>query len=220
MEQVEHPARWTPKLLTTIENMLGTPAPGNNLLLDPFAGTGLIHQLRPTWATLGVEIEQEWAEQHPLTHHRDCLEFLDECRDNTYDAIVTSPCFGNRMADHHEATDRSRRITYRHMLGRQLSPGSAAGMPWGNRYRDFHEQVWAECVRVLKPGGSMILHISDHIRKGQVQHVSQWHRDVLVNLGLTFVEGRELAARRMKFGANRELRVVSEFLYHFKKITK
>jgi DNA modification methylase len=121
------------------------------------------------------------------------------------------------MADHHEAKDSSKRITYRHILGRALTTGSAAGMPWGNRYRDFHSEVWAECARVLKPGGDFILHISDHIRKGEVQHVSAWHRDVLVKEGLAFVEGLEMASRRMRFGANRELRVVSEYVYHFRK---
>lgn len=217
MDTPNHPARFNQKLLTNIQNMLPAPKPGENLLLDPFAGTGMIHQLGPTWDTIGIEIEKEWAELHPNTIEYDCLAWLLDALDNHFDAIVTSPCFGNRMADNHDAKDDSKRITYRHMLGRQLSPGSAAGMPWGNRYRDFHSQVWKESVRVLKPGGHFILHISDHIRKGQVQHVSAWHRQVLEELGLTFAEGHELASRRMRFGANRELRVASEYLYHFVK---
>lgn len=213
---MEHPAKYSPKVLRTFTNMLGQPRKGN-LLLDPFAGTGGIHALRPTWETWGVEIEKEWADLSPYTRHYDALSYLKFTTGNHYDAIATSPCFGNRMADHHEAKDSSKRITYRHMLGRALSPGSAAGMPWGNRYRDFHFLVWVEAIRTLKPGGDFLLHISDHIRKGEVQHVSQWHRDVLVNEGLTFVEGLEIASRRMRFGANRELRLVSEYVYHFKK---
>lgn len=219
---MEHPAKYSPKVLKTIENMLGQPRKGTrlspgNLLLDPFAGTGGIHALRPTWETWGVEIEEEWANLSEFTEWNDAVRFLDTQADARWDAIATSPCFGNRMADHHNARDKSKRITYRHMLGRALSPGSAAGMPWGNRYRDFHEQVWAECVRILKPGGQLVLHISDHIRKGEVQPVSAWHRDVLVNNGLRFVEGLEIASRRMRYGANRELRVVTEYVYHFKK---
>jgi DNA modification methylase len=213
----DHPAKYSPKVLQTISNMLGQPRKGSNKILDPFAGTGLIHSLRPTWHTIGVEIEQEWAALSPHTVHEDALIFLGYTPDEWYDAIVTSPCFGNRMADHHDAKDSSKRITYRHMLGRALSAGSAAGMPWGNRYRDFHSEIWTECARVLKPGGDFILHISDHIRKGEVQPVSQWHRDVLVKEGLKFIEGLEITSRRMRFGANRELRVVSEYVYHFKK---
>lgn len=34
--------------------------------------------------------------------------------DEAFDAIITSPTYGNRMADHHDARDNSRRLTYRH----------------------------------------------------------------------------------------------------------
>lgn len=35
-------------------------------------------------------------------------------RDRAFDGIVTSPCYGNRMADHHDARDDSKRNTYTH----------------------------------------------------------------------------------------------------------
>ena len=67
-----------------------------------------------------------------------------------FDAVVTSPCFGNRMADHHNAKDNSKRHTYRHYLGRELTKGSAAGMQWGEEYKHFHTEAWLEAKRVLK----------------------------------------------------------------------
>lgn len=42
-----------------------------------------------------------------------------------FDAVITSPTYGNRMADHHDAQDGSKRITYRHS-GRHPSRWSAA----------------------------------------------------------------------------------------------
>ena len=52
--------------------------------------------------------------------------------DVTFDAICTSPTYGNRMADHHEARDGSPRDTYRHVLGRPLTPGNSGALHWGD----------------------------------------------------------------------------------------
>ena len=51
--------------------------------------------------------------------------------DATFDMVVTSPTYGNRMADHHNAKDGRRRITYTHNLGRTLTPGNSGAMQWG-----------------------------------------------------------------------------------------
>lgn len=222
MLHIDHPAKFSPTVLNTIKSCLGDPYEGRGrrttpTLLDPFAGTGMIHQLRPAWETWGTEIEEEWACRSPYTIHRDCLEYLRESADETWDAIATSPAFGNRMSDHHDAQDDSRRITYRHFLGHKLHPNNSGAMAWGNRYRDFHQEVWYECVRVLKAGGDFVLHISDHIRKGQLQPVSEWHAEILQQLGLKKREKIQITSRRMRFGANRDVRASHEYVYYFKK---
>ena len=61
----------------------------------------------------------EWATQSPLTVVGNALDVAALCP--VTDCIVTSPCYGNRMADHHDAKDSSRRITYKHKLGRDMS---------------------------------------------------------------------------------------------------
>lgn len=129
---------------------------GDGVVLDPFAGVGRIHELeRPGRVTVGVEIELEWAATHPHTVCGDStsLPFPNE----TFDYIATSPTYGNRMADHHNARDDSRRFTYKHMLGRDLHPNNSGRMQWGAPYRRLHETVWAECWRVLKPDGRLII---------------------------------------------------------------
>ena len=181
-------------------------------MLDPFAGTGRIHQLYGARSvdeaeveTFGVEIEPEWANMHPRTVVGDAtaLPFVDD----SFDCIVTSPCYGNRMADHHEAKDDSRRVTYRHTLGRPLHPNNAGQLQWGDKYRAFHLAAWAEAARVLKPGGTFILNCSDHIRAGKVQRVTTWHIFALIGLGFELIDGARIKTPRMGFGANAKARV-------------
>lgn len=74
-------------------------------VLDPFAGTGRIHDLpRRICHTVGVELEPEWANMRPGTIVGDATALPAKWTDR-FDAVVSSPCYGSRMADHHEAKD-------------------------------------------------------------------------------------------------------------------
>jgi tRNA G10 N-methylase Trm11 len=79
--------------------------------------------------------------------------------DASIDAIVTSPTYGNRLADHHRASDPLLRRSYTHDLGRPLHSENSGAMQWGDAYRAFHRRAWAEAVRVLKPGGRFVLNV-------------------------------------------------------------
>ena len=153
-----HPAKYADVVLAEIASLLAAESDGQRLkVLDPFAGVGRIHELDHD--TVGVEIEKEWAAAHRATLVGDAtsLPFLDQ----SFDAIVTSPCYGNRMADHHEARGASRRHTYRHALGRPLSPNSAGALQWGEQYRQFHRLAWQEAYRTLRPRGLCVVVVSD-----------------------------------------------------------
>ena len=84
-------------------------------------------------------------------------------RDESFDAVVTSPTYGNRFADKHNAKDGSIRRSYTHDLGRTLHAENSGSMQWGQAYRDLHVKAWAECFRVVRPGGLFVLNISDHV---------------------------------------------------------
>jgi tRNA G10 N-methylase Trm11 len=183
-------------------------------VLDPFAGTGGIHKLSAR-QTVGVELEPEWANQHPNTIIGNALNL--PFPDASFDAIATSPTYGNRMADHHDAKEGSTRHTYKHTLGRNLTDTNSGAMQWGNTYRQFHRKAWAEAIRVLKPGGRLVLNISDHIRKGQPQGVNLWHVAALCELGLTFHEAVPIETKRQRHGANAHLRVGNEWIITFTK---
>lgn len=205
--KVRHPARYSDAVLEVMAPVL---EPGM-AVLDPFAGTGRVHELAEECdvRTIGVELEPEWAALGTgptLVGDARALPFPAR----TFDAVVTSPAYGNRMADHHEARDGSRQITYRHCLGRPLTPGNSGAMQWGPAYRELHHQAWAEAARVLVPGGLLVLNVSDHVRAGRVVPVTAWHLATLVGLGFTLAGSTTVATPRMRFGANHGVRVEGE----------
>ena len=183
-------------------------------VLDPFAGAGGIHKLRPQFVTIGVEIEPVFIEQGPpwtIQGDATILPFPDEM----FDAVATSPTWGNRMADKHEAKDDSKRITYTHMLGAPLAARNTGRMQWGDEYRELHLEAWREAYRVIRPGGRFILHIADHVRGGDVQPVSAFHMEAAVEAGFRRRHTTVLDKKGMGFGANREVRVGFEWIVHF-----
>lgn len=211
-------------------------------LLDPFAGVGKVHQLATeNIQTFGIELEPEWANQHPRTEVGDARDL--PFKDGYFDVVVTSPTYGNRMADHHNAaptcsackstgkklyageknerkckscngTGTSKRISYRHQLGRQLTEGNSGAMQWGYDYRTLHRRAWHEVARVLRPNSLFMLNVSNHIRKEDEQRVAEWHLDYcLTSCGFQLLEIHPIETRRMRFGANGDKRVAHEYLY-------
>jgi len=209
---VAHPAVFSDVLMPIIAGSLKDT---HREVLDPFAGVGKVHELRDLvdWEmhTVGIEIEPEWATIHPDTFIGDAHDL--PFRDREFDAVVTSPCYGNRFADSHDAKDGSVRRSYTHDIGRKLHANNSGHMQWGDKYREFHEQAWAEIVRVLDD--RLVLNISDHIRNGERQYVSMWHTNVLANLGLTLKQQTPVQTRRMKAGANSQQRVDHELVMVF-----
>lgn len=200
-----HPAKYSPTVLHEVQRLVA----GFNRVLDPFAGpTGC--DSSPN--CVGVEIEPEWA-----THERSIVGDATSLpfKDCSFDAVATSPCYGNRMADHHDARDLSRRHTYRHSLGRPLNDRSSGKLQWGKAYREFHEAAWTEVHRVLRPFGIFVLNVSDHVRAGQVQLVTDWHRRVIEDLDFCFIDELIIETPRMRHGENYQLRVDHESILVF-----
>jgi hypothetical protein len=129
---------------------------------------------------------------------------------------MTSPTYGNRIADHRNAKDGSHRVSYKHTLGRDLTPGNSGAMQWGPAYGELHLLAWPESLRVL-PGGLMVVNVSDHIRKGEVQAVVEWHSHTLLDLGMMAERDEQIETPRMRRGANHQLRVEHEHLLVMRK---
>lgn len=215
----KHPAKYTDSFIPIFAQLLKD----RQVVLDPFAGVGKIALIKNYGFSGRVvcnEIEPEWANESEYDVDEWCVGDAANLRfaNCEFDAICTSPTYGNRMADHHKATDESRRITYTHILGRDLNDENTGKMQWGNNYRKKHIEVYAELKRVLKPSGLLIVNISNHIRKGEVVDVVGWHKNTLIDLGFIFDKEIIIETPRMKFGQNSEKRVVNESILIFNKL--
>jgi SAM-dependent methyltransferase len=211
-----HPAKWSEAVLEAVWELVWGHFPASveaRRVLDPFAGVGLgrlAAVFDPRDEVVGVELEPEWALADPRTLVADaCALPFDTA---SFDAVVSSPCYGNRMSDHHEARDASERRTYRHKLGRPLSPNSAGAMAWGRAYRQLHETAWHEAHRVLRPGGYVLLNVSNFPILGVEQRVVEFHLNTWFLLGATLIEARRVTTPRYRYGANGDNRIEGELL--------
>jgi SAM-dependent methyltransferase len=197
-----HPAPFSDAVLDAFRELLAEHDDGaGRRVVDPFAGTGRIHELQQDgWQTIGVELEPEWARLHSDTICGDSRLLEDLLYDHRpIDAIATSPAYGNRLADSYDAIDPEARRSYAIDLGRSLSDGNGAGLQWGEDYRALHQRVWEECSWLLRPGGLLLLNCKDHQRDGRIVAVTGWHVRCLVELGLAVVDLRTLRSGGLPF---------------------
>ena len=213
----QHPAKYTDVLLPVMAGMLR----GRRRILDPFGGTGKVFLLE-NWLGRGVEIqavelEPEFAAVNPRTTLGNALTLPWPTAH--FDAICTSPTYGNRMADTTFASERGNTWqTYTCKLGRKLHQDNSGALDWGPKYRAFHVAAWTEARRVLQSGGAFVLNIKDHIRGGQVQPVTQWHIDALTGLGFRLLRHEHVPTPSMRYGANADKRVEYESVVLFELV--
>lgn len=215
-EPPRHPARFS----RPIVDLLTELTQGMELVLDPFAGVGTVHHLSGAGCTVGLELEPEWARQAP--REPSCCTVVGNAlqlpfRDSSVPCVATSPTYGNRMADHHEARDDSVRHTYRHSLGRALHPHNTGQMQWGPVYRSMHQRAWAEVWRVLVPRGWFLLNVSDHIRNRVRIEVTEWHLQTCTGLGFELWDSHAVETRRQRHGQNGGARVEHETVLVLRK---
>lgn len=108
----------------------------------------------------------------------------------------------------------SKRNTYAHNLRRAGhepvgGPTDATLMGWGPAWRDLHVQALAEAYRVVRPGGLLVVNISNHLateRTGadpREQKVVEWFTHAMIAGGGYLWEARRVHTQRQQLGANR-----------------
>lgn len=248
----DHPAEFSAALIPIFARIVDEHRPRRRRplqVLDPFAGVGGIHVLMERCdlpvETVGVELLARWAAAHPRTivGNARALPFGR----GAVDVVVTSPCYGNRMADKHNNRDACRcrknkrglvvssvgrrdckacrgtgishRRSYFHYHGAEgwIADDNAGAMQWGDEYRELHEAVWREVHRVLPRRGLFVLNIKDHQRDGVWQRVPQWHRRTITRLGFTQVERWTVPLTGYRNGSHRDARSGVEYVYVFQR---
>jgi len=216
---VSHPAKYSDALIPVMASMLDFP--NIKSILDPFAGTGKIFELYGYLGNEikieGIEIESEWVSLDERLTLGNALEL--KYSDDLFDAICTSPSYGNKMAGKMSKDidkGRWRRIKYADSLHRDLSTDNSANFVWGRKYREFHVKAWMEARRVLKNNGYLILNIKNHIREGKEQLVTEWHMGTLTLLGFDVTDHIHVPVPSMRFGRNSEKRISYESVIRFK----
>lgn len=90
-------------------------------------------------------------------HHGDCLEVLRGLPSDSVDAIVTDPPYGltaNKKGGTGVASVNLESPYGRERIGTGNGAGGFMGLKWDSDVPPV--EVWAECLRVLKPGGHLL----------------------------------------------------------------
>ena len=132
-----------------------------------------------------------------------------------FDGVVTSPVYGNRMSDHHNAKDASSRRSYKFDLGRDLSPGNAGMLYyWQDEYRELHLEAWDLARNLTRDGGLMFLNVKNFYRtvKGKREEfrVVAGHVQMLKDTGWRVKKIVQVAVPSMKHGENHDARFDTE----------
>jgi tRNA G10 N-methylase Trm11 len=197
MKTISHPAKFNKKFIPIFAHLLGE----SKLVLDPFSGVGTIAELEPYgFETIGVEIEPEWA--HSVLGDSRYLPF----KDTSFDAVCTSPTYGNRMADSftdHKLEKAYVRNTYHHHLKRKLSVYNTGRYHFGNTYLSLHRHIWKEVARVLKHDGKIVLNTKNFIHNNIITDVTGAHINILKENEFDIDVQFDVPTNGLQFGANR-----------------
>lgn len=211
-----HPAKYSLPLLPSLAQY----AYGD--ILDIMGGTGragLLKKYNSNIKTVTInELEREWSEQAYENGVDKVITGNAKDLGGIYDCIVTSPPYGNRMADNFKPSKPdSMRRRYVGDLGRNVSKGSVCCLHFG---RGYEEEITVIFDAVIKNVcfKRFILNVSNFIRRYQEVDVIGWYKAYFNSRGFLLVNEQKIITRRQKgVGANTSLRVLTESVLVFDK---
>ncbi|GCE10855.1 DNA methyltransferase [Tengunoibacter tsumagoiensis] len=178
-----HGANKPPQLMAQLIEFFTKPGA---CVLDPFAGVGgtLIGAsiCKKPRSALGIEINARWVEiyQHILQEngeklrpqqmlHGDCLQVLSTLEAESFDFIVTDPPYNIHLQQTMSGKASPDLYINRHTTYdmRSESPADLANLPSYEKYLNAMEQVFAACLRVLKPKKYMVIIVRDAYQNGE-----------------------------------------------------
>lgn len=211
-----HPAKYSNELLP----ILAKYAYGS--IIDPMGGTGkagLLKQYNSKITKVTInELEQEWADQ-AIDNNVDEIIIGDAKNlTGTYDCIVTSPPYGNRMADNFKASKPdSMGRRYAGDLGRTPSEGSCCCKHFDRGYNELITEIFISLFNNVK-FDLFILNVSNFIRNFKEVRIDEFFLKLFTDNKFDLIAHERVKTRRQKgVGANTNLRVECEDIFVFKK---
>lgn len=215
MKKTPHPAKFSKELLP----VLAKYAYGD--ILDPMGGTGkagLLKSFNSNIKTVTInELEREWSEQ---AYENDVDTVITGDAKNLsglYNCIVTSPPYGNRMADNFKASKPdSMRKRYAGDLGRTPSKGSVCCKHFGRGYEEAMVDIYDALIANVV-FERFILNVSNFIRNFKEVDVVGFYKEYFSSKGFfSLVFEEKVKTRRSRgVGANTSLRVDAENILVF-----
>lgn len=121
-------------------------------------------------------------------YNEDCLKTMSSIPDNSVDLIVTSPPYNKNAHASASGTDKS----WSALRGRQIPYDVYSDDMPQDKYEDWQKEVMSECIRVLKPHGSLFYNHKDIIVNGVIIP-PKWVYDFNVHQQIIWNRGSSLA---------------------------
>lgn len=121
-------------------------------------------------------------------YHEDCMKTLSRMEDNSIDLIITSPPYNKNAY----ATGAGASKSWKAMRGRQIAYDKYDDSKPPPVYEEWQKQVITECVRVLKPHGSLFYNHKDIIVDGVIIP-PKWVYDFKIHQQIIWNRGSSLA---------------------------
>lgn len=213
--KVPHPAKYSDELLPVLAKYC------YGHVLDPMGGVGkagLLKRYNPDILSVTInELEKEWAEQSS-EHGVDNVIVGDAKKiTGSFDCIVTSPPYGNRMADNFKASNLTRRKMYVGDLGRNVSNGSVCCFHYGDKYQKAMIEIYDSILQNCQ-FQRFILNISNFIRQFKEVNVSDFFVAYFLGKRFNLTAHERVITRRQKgVGANTALRIPYENIFVFQR---
>ena len=97
-----------------------------------------------------------------IIYNEDCLETLAKMEDNSIDLIVTSPPYNKNFYAPSSGADKS----WSALRGRQIPYDEYSDSMQPQDYENWQKKIISECIRVLKPSGSLFYNHKDILVRG------------------------------------------------------
>lgn len=98
-------------------------------------------------------------------YNEDCLETLARMSDNSIDLVVTSPPYNKGWYANKNARNSS---VWNSLNGRKIAYDACGDEMEPEKYEQWQRKILSECLRVLKPSGSIFYNHKDIIYKGLI----------------------------------------------------